>query len=106
MSTIIYSLIIQQIIFFYPFSEAGKELVLAYVMTTHKAQGSEYDHTLIVMDRVIPGFINRSLIYTAASRGKTSVTVMVKDDRVMALWKNIPEPPKTNLLHRILAGVD
>lgn len=91
--------------FYYKFSEASEEIILAYVMTTHKAQGSEYENTLIVMDRSIPGFINRSMIYTAASRGKESVTIMIKDIGVMSLWKNITQPPKTNLLDQILGGV-
>jgi exodeoxyribonuclease V alpha subunit len=91
--------------FYYTFSEAFEELTFAYVMTTHKAQGSEYENTLIVMDRSIPGFINRSMIYTAASRGKESVTIMIKDIRVLSLWKDISQPPKTNLLDQILSSV-
>jgi len=91
--------------FYYKFSEADEEIVLAYVITTHKAQGSEYENTLIVMDKIIPGFIDRSMIYTAASRGKESVTIMIKNIGVLSLWKNVSQPPKTNLLDQILSRV-
>lgn len=92
--------------FFYTFSEASEELAMAYVMTAHKAQGSEYDNTLIIMDRYIPGFIHRNLIYTAASRGKKTVMVMIKEIEILSLWKHVPADPKTNLLDQILSGVD
>jgi len=91
--------------FYYRLSEADKELVLAYVMTTHKAQGSEYDAVLIVMDRAIHGFLNRNLIYTGASRGKGSVTIMIKELGIMRLWKDIPVKPLTNLGAQILSQV-
>ena len=92
--------------FYYRLSDASKELQHAYVMTTHKAQGSEYDHVLIIQDRYIEGFINRNLTYTASSRGKKSVAIYVKDTRTMDLWKHLPRKPKTNLTEMILAAVE
>lgn len=87
--------------FFYSLSEAEKELSLAYVVTTHKSQGSEYDDVLIVMDRAIPYFIHRNHIYTAASRGKRSVKVLIGEREIMRLWKFIPEKPLTGLVAQI-----
>jgi ATP-dependent exoDNAse (exonuclease V) alpha subunit len=57
------------------------------------------------MDRAIHGFINRNLIYTAASRGKGSVTIMIKELGIMRLWKDIPAKPVTNLEAQILSKV-
>lgn len=53
-----------------------KRLYLAYVVTTHKAQGSEWDEVTIVLNRssmfmqCIPNF------YTAITRGRKRVTVI------------------------------
>ena len=87
--------------FFYSFPDAGKELMPAYVITTHKSQGSEYDHILIIMDHAIPNFIHRNHIYTAASRGKQSVKILLKERGIMRLWKFTPMKPLTNLVHQI-----
>lgn len=71
----------------YTLSELEEETEFAYAITAHKSQGSEYKHVLIIMDRVIPGFINRKLIYTAASRGKESVKIMITDHAIIDSWK-------------------
>lgn len=87
--------------FFYSLKEVDKELTLAYVVTTHKSQGSEYEDVLVVMDQAIPYFINRNHIYTAASRGKKSVKVLITELEIMRLWKFKPEKPKTGLVEQI-----
>jgi hypothetical protein len=76
----------------YTIPDIESEMDFAYVITTHKAQGSEYDHILIIMDKNIPGFINRNLIYTAVSRGKKSVKILVTDPAIIDAWR--VEPPK------------
>ena len=92
--------------FYYRLSEAREELQLAYVINTHKAQGSEYLDTLIIMDRYIPNFINRNHIYTAGSRGKRSVKILIREKGVMALWKTVPSKRATNLAAQILDRVE
>ncbi len=57
--------------------EALREFVeLAYAMTVHKAQGSEFDSTAIVLPEQPIAILTRELIYTAVSRGKSSVVVL------------------------------
>lgn len=87
--------------FFYSLKEVDKELTLAYVVTTHKSQGSEYEDVLVVMDQAIPYFINRNHIYTATSRGKKSVKVLITEMEIMRLWKFKPEKPKTGLVEQM-----
>lgn len=53
-----------------------KDLDLAYVITTHKAQGSEYDRVCYVMNRSRSYLLNRKNFYTAISRAKKQVTVV------------------------------
>lgn len=55
--------------------EDAKELKLAYAMTIHKSQGSEYDAVMIVLPHNLSGvwaqgfdFMNRNLLYTAVTR--------------------------------------
>jgi exodeoxyribonuclease V alpha subunit len=85
----------------YELDQARDELTLAYAFTTHKAQGSEYDHVLIIMNRPIPGFINRNLIYTGASRGKRSVTIALTNMNIRKGWRDLPAERHTNLVSMI-----
>lgn len=55
--------------------EIQEQLDLAYAMSVHKSQGSEYDHVLmpIVPSQKILHF--RNLLYTGVTRGKKTVTL-------------------------------
>ena len=53
-----------------------KDLDLAYVITTHKAQGSEYDRICYVMNKSRSYLLNRKNFYTGISRARTHVTVI------------------------------
>lgn len=58
------------------FMNPQKDLDLAYVITTHKSQGSEYDRVCYVMNRSRSYLLNRKNMYTAISRARTHVTVI------------------------------
>lgn len=53
----------------YPYGDL-KELDLAYAITVHASQGSEYENVVLCVARggSSPEFLNRNLIYTAATR--------------------------------------
>ncbi len=53
-----------------------KDLDLAYVITTHKSQGSEYDRICYIMNRSRSFLLNRKNFYTAISRAREHVTVI------------------------------
>ena len=61
-----------------------KDLDLAYVITTHKSQGSEYDRICYVMNRSRPFLLNRKNFYTAVSRARTHVTI-ISDSKALEL---------------------
>jgi exodeoxyribonuclease V alpha subunit len=63
----------------------------AWAMTVHKAQGSEFDHVLLVLpDR--PGPLNHAaLIYTGVTRAKRRATVCANHDLLAAGLANWPE---------------
>lgn len=53
-----------------------KDVDLAYAMTTHRAQGSEYDNVIYVIDRYHNKVLNRNNFYTAITRARCSVSVI------------------------------
>jgi exodeoxyribonuclease V alpha subunit len=54
--------------------EEAKQLMLAYAISIHKSQGSEYPATIVVVDgQWRPGFFCRNMLYTAMTRGKRVV---------------------------------
>lgn len=57
-----------------------KELQLAYAITTHKSQGSEFDHVLYVMNKAMTNLQIRSNLYTGITRASRKVT-LVTDKR-------------------------
>ncbi len=65
----------------YDFTQAD-ELELAYAMTIHKSQGSEFPVVVMPMVHFPPMLANRNLLYTGITRGKQSV-VLVGSERVL-----------------------
>lgn len=59
------------------------ELELAYAVTIHKSQGSEYPVVVMPLFRGPTMLLNRNLLYTGVTRAK-SYAVLVGDDRVLA----------------------
>ena len=59
----------------YPFTQL-EELELAYAVTVHKSQGSEYPAVIIPLLSGPQMLMNRNLLYTAVTRAKSCVTVV------------------------------
>lgn len=55
------------------------KLALGYAITIHKAQGSSFDHTLLILSD-IGRFVSRELLYTALTRAKQDVHLLVRGD--------------------------
>ena len=64
----------------YPFKQL-EELELAYAVTVHKSQGSEYPAVVIPLLQGPKMLMNRNLLYTAVTRAKKCVT-LVGDEHV------------------------
>lgn len=47
----------------------------AWVMTVHKSQGSEFDHTALVMPTQFLPLLTRELVYTAITRARKQLTI-------------------------------
>lgn len=60
---------------FYPY-ESLDDLELAYAITIHKSQGSEYPATVILLHMSQYVMLRRNLVYTAVTRGKRLVVLI------------------------------
>ncbi len=69
---------------------AIEQLSLAYAITVHKAQGSEYDTVLMPMTRCIIGMLTRNLLYTAITRAKKHVLLFGSEDAVDIAMQQMP----------------
>ncbi|WP_208614845.1 exodeoxyribonuclease V subunit alpha [Xenorhabdus ishibashii] len=47
----------------------------AYVMTVHKSQGSEFEHTALVLPTQYSPILTRELVYTALTRAREKLTI-------------------------------
>lgn len=57
--------------------EAIKDVALAYSLTIHKSQGSEYASVILPLHYYYPdGMMTRNLLYTAVTRAKKELTVI------------------------------
>lgn len=53
-----------------------RDIQLAYVVTTHKAQGSEYENVLYVLNKSVLMMLNRKNMYTAITRARSHATLI------------------------------
>jgi exodeoxyribonuclease V alpha subunit len=60
---------------FYP-QELFHELELAYAITVHKSQGSEFPGIIMPLMWTTPKLANRNLLYTAVTRGRDQVALI------------------------------
>ena len=71
----------------YPYIQLD-EIELAYAITVHKSQGSEYPVVIIPMSWFPPALATRNLIYTAVTRGKEKVIIVGRGDYLNAMVDN------------------
>ena len=61
---------------------------LAYAITVHKSQGSEYPCVVMPMMFVPPMLATRNLLYTAVTRGKKLVVLVGSEERLRLMVEN------------------
>jgi exodeoxyribonuclease V alpha subunit len=80
-----------------------EELELAYAVTVHKSQGSEYPAVIIPLLSGPQMLMNRNLLYTAVTRAKSCVTVVGSPEVFNQMIDNTFEQKRyTTLKERIL----
>ncbi|MCI2062785.1 MAG: ATP-dependent RecD-like DNA helicase [Eubacteriaceae bacterium] len=71
----------------YDFSQLD-ELELAYAITVHKSQGSEFPIVVMPVSAFPPMLATRNLLYTAVTRGKQAVVLVGSEKRLEAMVDN------------------
>jgi exodeoxyribonuclease V alpha subunit len=72
----------------YGFGELD-QVVLAYAMTIHKSQGSEYPVVIIPVTIQHYAMLQRNLLYTGVTRGKWLVILLAQKKAVAIAVKNV-----------------
>ena len=73
-------------------------LRLAWAITIHKSQGSEWEHVIVLADQSHGALLSRQLLYTALTRGKQTA-VLVSDQQALSIatGRHISEDRSTGL---------
>ena len=83
------------------------ELVLAYAITVHKSQGSEYSAVVMPVTTLHYMMLQRNLLYTGVTRAKKLVVLVgTKKALAIAIKNNKIEERYTGLAKRIRTAVE
>jgi len=84
-----------------------EELELAYAITIHKSQGSEYPAVVLPLLTGPPMLLNRNLLYTAVTRAKKCVAIVGNEKIVNQMIRNENEQKRyCSLKERIIEVMD
>ena len=87
--------------YIYNFSQAD-ELELAYAITVHKSQGSEFDGVVMPMYPCAPMLQNRSLLYTAVTRARKLAVLVGREECIKVMVDNKSEQKRYSGLQKKL----
>lgn len=74
----------------------------AYVMTVHKSQGSEFEHTVLIMPLKATPILTKELLYTAVTRAKKKFTLF-SNEKVWKQGIKSETQRQSGLMEQILA---
>ncbi len=67
------------------------DYALAYAMTVHKSQGSEFDQALFLLPETVSPVMNRPLVYTAVTRARHRIEIWGGQEVLTAAINKEPE---------------
>ena len=82
-----------------------EDLELAYAITTHKSQGSEYRFVLIPSFMASPPLMTRNLLYTAVTRAKEMVCIVGESRLLSEMASNHRKPVRYTALPSLFASL-
>lgn len=77
------------------------DMTLAYAITVHKSQGSEYPVVIIVLPSQFRNLRTRNLLYTAVTRAKTKVVIIDEEGVLEDTIANLPKKRLTGLVGKL-----
>lgn len=75
----------------------------AFAMTVHKSQGSEFDHTVLVLPNHYLAVLTRELVYTAITRARKRLSLYAEDKVLMSAIRT-PTQRRSGLAERLQQG--
>jgi len=72
-------------------SEVEENLELAYAISVHKAQGSEFQRVYFILPKHKRGLLSRELFYTGLTRAQIHCTLLIQEDIAPILSLRRPE---------------
>jgi len=78
-----------------------QDISLAYCMSVHKAQGSEYKIVYVVLSSLSKYMLSKKLLYTALSRAKEKLVILGNRELFLYGISKISEKRKTTLKERL-----
>jgi exodeoxyribonuclease V alpha subunit len=79
-----------------------EDLELAYAITIHKSQGSEYPNVILVIPHNTPTFLTRNLLYTGVTRASQRLFLVCKDYTLKMMIRNEIALNRRTLLSALL----
>lgn len=80
------------------------EIMLAYAVSIHKSQGSEYPVVVISLQNEHHLLLQRNLLYTAVTRGKSIVVLVGSKKAIATAVRNSRKQPRYTRLCELLGG--
>lgn len=85
-------------------SAVGQSITLAYALTVHKAQGSEYEVVCMPVLREQSFMLFRNLLYTGVSRAKRLLVLVGSEDALLGAVANIKQQTRRTMLHQRISN--
>ena len=80
------------------------EVETAIAMTVHKSQGSEFEHTVLVLPDEASRVLTRELVYTGVTRARQAFTLVAGRDRALVEALGEKTRRSSGLLEALRAG--
>lgn len=77
-------------------SDVENNIELAYAISVHKSQGSEFDRVYFILPKRKAALLSTELIYTAVTRAQKHLTILAEED--VAVFVSLQRPEKSHLL--------
>lgn len=84
--------------------ESASELELAYAITVHKSQGSEFEAVIMPVYGAPPRLSYRNLLYTAVTRAKKIIVLVGLASQIEAMVNNDKKTKRFSALDHFLTG--
>lgn len=85
-------------------SEEFSMLELAYALTVHKAQGSEYDCVILPFTKIFGRMRQKNLLYTAMTRARKKLVIVGNEETLWYASGNRMERRNSYLGFRLMDG--